>query len=55
MILLALTSFSFQNGNTALMEASENGHSDVVKTLLENGASIQMQNKVCVLCNVIQP
>ena len=38
---------SAQNGNTALMEASESGHTAVVKTLLENGADIQKKNKVC--------
>ena len=36
-----------QNGNTALMEASESGHTAVVKTLLDNGADIEKKNKVC--------
>ena len=38
---------SSQNGNTALMEASESGHTAVVKTLLDNGADIEKKNKVC--------
>ena len=46
MTLLPLT--SFQNGNTALMEASENGHTTVVKALVDNGAGIAKQNKVCI-------
>ena len=33
------------------MEASENGHTAVVKTLLDNGAGIEKQNKVCALRN----
>ena len=38
-----------QNGNTALMEASENGQTAVVKALVDNGAGIEKQNKVCAL------
>ena len=38
---------SAQNGNTALMEASESGHTAVVKKLLDNGADIEKKNKVC--------
>ena len=38
-----------QNGNTALLEASENGHTAVVKALVDNGAGIEKQNKVCAL------
>ena len=49
MTLLPLT--SFQNGNTALMEASENGHTTVVKALVDNGAGIVKQNKVCTFKN----
>ena len=39
----------FQNGNTALMEASAFGHSAVVKVLMDNGANVEAKNKVCVL------
>ena len=35
-----------QNGNTALMEASESGHTAVVKVLVENGADVEEKNKV---------
>ena len=38
-----------QNGNTALMEASESGHNAVVKALVDNGADVEEKNKVCVL------
>ena len=38
--------FSVQNGNTALMEASESGHNAVVKVLVANGADIKEKNKV---------
>jgi len=38
-----------QNGNTALMEASENGHTAVVKVLVDSGVGIEKQNKVCAL------
>jgi len=37
-----------QNGNTALMEASEGGHDAVVKILVNNGADVEDRNKVCV-------
>jgi len=37
-----------QNGNTALMEASESGHNAVVKTLVDYGADVVEKNKVCV-------
>ena len=40
-----------QNGNTALMEACENGHTAVVKALVDNGAGIEKQSKVCALRN----
>ena len=29
------------------MNASQNGHVEVVNRLLENGASVDLQNKVC--------
>ena len=43
------SAISFQNGNTALMEASESGHNAVVKALVDNGADVEEKNKVCVL------
>ena len=38
----------YQDGWTALMIASEKGHKEVVKLLLDHGANINMQNKVSV-------
>ena len=46
---LSNSALSFQNGNTALMEASESGHNAVVKALVDNGADVEEKNKVCVL------
>ena len=36
----------FQSGWTALMKASESGHMECVKVLLDRGADVNMQNKV---------
>ena len=38
--------YSHQNGATALMNAALNGHSEVVKLLLEAGALIEAKNNV---------
>ena len=35
-----------QNGATALMLASHNGHTDVVQLLLSSGAQVDLQSKV---------
>ena len=35
-----------QNGQSALMLATNSGHTDVVQLLLSSGAKIDMQNKV---------
>lgn len=43
------TSSSLQNGFTALMLASQNGHKVVVLALLRAGASIDAQEKVSVI------
>ena len=40
---------SFQDGWTALMEASESGHVECVMVLLYRGAEVNMQNKVSVV------
>ena len=40
------TSYNSQNGWTALMSASHNGHSNVVETLLQHGASVDQQKDV---------
>ena len=43
---LVVMSFVLQDGWSPLNEASWNGHLDVVKTLLEAGASINQANDV---------
>ena len=37
---------NWQDGGTALMVAAENGHSNVVETLLQHGASVDMKATV---------
>lgn len=36
-----------QNGDTALIRASERGHVATVKVLLEHNAQMDLQNQVC--------
>ena len=38
--------FSLQDGLTTLMKASEAGHMECVKVLLDKGADVNMQNMV---------
>ena len=38
--------FVLQNGWTALMLASDSGHTDIVQLLLSSGAKVDLQNKV---------
>ena len=38
-----------QDGSSALIPASQNGHVDVVDTLLQRGASVDLQNTVSVI------
>ena len=38
--------FSFQDGWSALMLASRNGHKEIVKYLIEANASLDLQKKV---------
>ena len=40
---------NWQDGWTALMYAAQNGHSNVVETLLQHGASVDMQSVVSTL------
>ena len=45
LIEITLT-MNWQNGGTALMLAAQNGHFNVVKTLLQHGASVDMKRTV---------
>ena len=45
LIEITLT-MNWQDGWTALMCAAENGHSNVVETLLQHGASVDMKMTV---------
>ena len=48
----------FQDGGSPLLVASINGHLDVVKTLIEEGANVNQTDKVCSpwhCCNCIIP
>ena len=38
--------FLFQTGHTALQRAAAEGHLEIVKTLLENGVSVDHQDEV---------
>ena len=45
--LLTLLGFSPQKGWSALQAASQNGHKDVVKLLIQSRALLELRNKVC--------
>ena len=45
LIEITLT-MNWQDGMTALMLAAQNGHSNVVETLLQHGASVDMKMTV---------
>ena len=57
--LFALPLLSVQDGVTPLIVASHEGHTSVVKLLLEAKAEIDVQNKVmlavvaCIVCSVV--
>ncbi len=44
-----IVSHCVQDGRTALFMSSFEGHSDVVKQLVERGANLEVPNKVCVV------
>ena len=48
LIEITLT-MNWQNGGSALMFAAKNGHSNVVETLLQHGASVDQQSVVSTL------
>ena len=41
----------FQDGASALILASQNGHSEIVKDLIEAKASLDLQLQVCCVSN----
>ena len=46
--------YSHQDGNTALHRAANDGKVEIVKVLAENGANVDMQDKVSVrLCMLV--
>ena len=46
MIVTVLSHCVPQDGDTALMEASDNGNADVVRELITGGAQVDLQDKV---------
>ena len=45
-VVVPFVSFLPQDGWTALMLASDSGHTDIVQLLLSSGAKVDLQNKV---------
>ena len=45
-VVVPFVSFLPQDGWSALMLASDSGHTDVVQLLLSSGAKVDLQNKV---------
>ena len=55
-MILTVSSHSVpQSGRTALMWASDSGHTDVVQLLLSSGAQVDLQDKVRHNINYIVP
>ena len=52
-ILSTLCFILSQDGWTALMLASDSGHTDVVKLLLSSGAQVDLQDKVRHIVNLL--
>ena len=52
--LCAFCGVSLQKGNTALHIASLAGHEDIVKTLVDNGAQVNLQAQVCVVFYLLE-
>ena len=46
MVLSCLIVLIPQNGDTALMEASRQGHPDIIRELLSGGAHVDLHNMV---------
>ena len=47
--LLRHVLFVTQDGDSALMTAAKNGHTNVVVELVKAGAKLDLQNKVCII------
>lgn len=45
---MLLPTFSSQNGSTALVVACQNGHKEIVESLLHNGAQVNLQHKMVI-------
>ena len=45
--VILLMSIITQDGDSALMKAASNGHTEIVEELVEAGADLNLQNKVC--------
>ena len=48
-IFHSLCTYHEQNGTSSLMVASHNGHVEVVDKLLQHGATVDLQENVCVI------
>ena len=51
---LILAPIFFQTGHTALQRAAAEGHVEIIKTLLENGVSVDHQDEVVSLDHVLE-
>ena len=47
-IIVLVLCIIYQDGHTALMHASQDGHMEVVKLLLDHGANKDLQDNVCI-------
>ena len=51
---MALYLYFYQSGDTALILASENGHTEALKLLVEAGADFGIQNEVVRMVHELQ-
>lgn len=45
-VILIILVLALQDGLTALMVAAQEGHTEIVRVLLQSGAAVNVQNKV---------